>query len=279
MWQNSYNGTPTLFLVPTPIGNLEDITYRSLNVLKEVSVIFSEDTRQTLFLLNYYNIKNKLICLEDHNEFKIKEKVLSYLKEGNSVAIVTDRGTPIISDPGYKTVKYITDLGYNVVSLPGATAFVPALTSSAIEPLPFLFYGFLNSKEQKRKKELLHLKDLEWTVIFYEAPHRIENTLKDMFEIFGNRNISISREISKKYESVYRGNLKDVFSEFNNVKGEFVIVVGKAEKDSNEKIDYIEIIDEYISNGYLVSDAIKKVAIDYNINKNKLYQEYHGGQK
>ena len=278
MWQNSYDGTPTLFIVPTPIGNLEDITIRALNILKDVNVIFSEDTRQTLILLNHYNINNKLICLEDHNEFKIKEKVLNYLKSGNSVAIVTDRGTPLISDPGFKTVKYISDLGYNVVSLPGPTAFVPALTSSAVEPLPFLFYGFLNSKTQKRRNELFKLKDFKCTMIFYEAPHRIIDCLGDMFNIFGNRNISISREISKKFESVYRGNLKNVDLKEENVKGEFVIVIGKSENEDVDDIDYIELIDKLVSDGVSVSNAIKKISNDYNINKNKLYNYYHGGK-
>ena len=278
MWQTSYDGKPTLFLVPTPIGNLEDITLRALNVLKTVDVIFSEDTRETSLLLSQYKIKKRLICLEDHNENVVKEKVLSFLEDGQSVAIVTDRGTPIISDPGYKTVKYIADLGFNVVSLPGATAFVPALTASAIEPLPFLFYGFLNSKESKRKKELESLKDLTYTMIFYEAPHRIEKTLNNMLEIFGNRIISISREISKKFESIYRGDLKQAINGCSSLKGEFVIVVQGVHNVFNKDIDYISLIDEYIKEGIMVSEAIKKVSKEYNINKNELYNKYHGGK-
>ena len=154
MWQKSYDDSVCLYLVPTPIGNMEDVTIRSLNVLRNVSVIFSEDTRVTSILLSKYDIHTKLICLEDHNEDRVKNIVLKYLEGGNSVAIVSDRGTPIISDPGYKTVKYISEKGYNVISLPGPTAFVPALTVSGIPPLPFIFYGFLSSRESKRKKEL-----------------------------------------------------------------------------------------------------------------------------
>ena len=278
MWQKSYDDSPTLYLVPTPIGNLEDITYRAINVLKEVSVIFSEDTRQTAILLNHYNIKNKLICLEEHNENVVKEKVLEYLKESKSVAIVTDRGTPIISDPGYKTVKFISEQGYNVVSLPGPTAFVPALTSSGIAPQPFLFYGFLNNKDSKRRKELKELEKVSYSIIFYEAPHRIIKTLEDMYNIFGNRQISISREISKKFESVYRGTLEDIINNFENVKGEFVIVVEGNNNIETEDVDVISLINDYVDKGISVSDAIKKVSKDTNINKNEVYRIYHGGK-
>ena len=278
MWQVSYDNKPTLYLVPTPIGNLEDITLRALNILKEVEVIFSEDTRETSLLLSHYGIKKKLICLEDHNENIVKNKVLKYLNDGHCIAIVTDRGTPIISDPGYKTVKLIVDSGYNVVSLPGATAFVPALTVSTIEPLPFLFYGFLNSKENKRKKELEVLSKIPYTIIFYEAPHRIKNTLDNMLEIFGNRNISVSREISKKFESIYRGNLEKIVTDIDNIKGEIVIVVSGFSNNSNN-IDFISLVDKYITDGFSVSSAIKKVSEDYAINKNDLYNKYHGGRK
>lgn len=224
MIQNSYNDSPTLYLISTPIGNLEDMTYRSVKILNEVSVVFSEDTRVTLNLLTHYGINKKLIALHEHNEDTAKEKVLDYLKNGDSVALVTDRGTPIISDPGYKTVKYISDNGYNVVALPGATAFVPALITSGIAPQPFLFYGFLDSKDNVRKKELETLSDEEETMIFYEAPHRIIKTLNMMLDIFGDRDISISREITKKFETIYRGKISNVINLVPE-KGEFVIVV------------------------------------------------------
>ena len=157
MVQNSYNDTATLYLISTPIGNLDDITYRSVMILNKVGVVFSEDTRVTMNLLNHLNIKKKLISLHEHNEDIVKEKVLEYLNNGISCALVTDRGTPIISDPGYKTVTYIIENNYNVVALPGATAFVPALIVSGIAPQPFLFYGFLNSKDSKKKEELRSL--------------------------------------------------------------------------------------------------------------------------
>ena len=210
MWQKSYDGKACLYLIPTPIGNLRDITFRSIDILKEVDIIFSEDTRVTRNLLNQYDIKKKLISLHDHNEDVVKDKVLEYLKDDYNVGLVTDRGTPIISDPGYKTVKYVTSNGFNVVALPGANAFVPALISSGIEPMPFTFYGFLDSKVNKRRKELELLKDVNNTLIFYEAPHRIMETMKLMLDIFGDREVSISREISKKYESIYRGKISEL---------------------------------------------------------------------
>lgn len=277
MWQSSYDDSPTLYLVPTPIGNLEDMTYRSINILNTVEVIFSEDTRVTLQLLNHFDIKKKLIALHDHNEDIEKEKVLEYLKNGKSVAIVTDRGTPIISDPGYKTVKYVTDNGYNVVGLPGANAFVPALITSGIEPSPFMFYGFLNSKDSKRKTELENLKFCKYTIIFYEAPHRIKKTMEEILEIFGDRQVSLSREISKKFESIYRGNISDLLPTLDNIKGEFVIVVSpyKEDNSNNNELSVIDNVKLYIENGMEVMDAIKRVAKERNIPKNEIYREYH----
>lgn len=277
MWQSSYDDSPTLYLVPTPIGNLEDMTYRSINILNTVEVIFSEDTRVTLQLLNHFNIKKKLIALHDHNEDSEKEKVLEYLKNGKSVAIVTDRGTPIISDPGYKTVKYVTDNGYNVVGLPGANAFVPALITSGIEPSPFMFYGFLNSKDSKRKTELENLKFCKYTIIFYEAPHRIKKTMEEILEIFGDRQVSLSREISKKFESIYRGNISDLLPTLDNIKGEFVIVVSpyKEDNSNNNEFSVIDNVKLYIENGMEVMDAIKRVAKERDIPKNEIYREYH----
>lgn len=277
MWQSSYDDSPTLYLVPTPIGNLEDMTYRSINILNTVEVIFSEDTRVTLQLLNHFDIKKKLIALHDHNEDSEKEKVLEYLKNGKSVAIVTDRGTPIISDPGYKTVKYVTDNGYNVVGLPGANAFVPALITSGIEPSPFMFYGFLNSKDSKRKTELENLKFCKYTIIFYEAPHRIKKTMEEILEIFRDRQVSLSREISKKFESIYRGNISDLLPTLDNIKGEFVIVVSPYKEDNsiNNELSVIDNVKLYIENGMEVMDAIKRVAKERNIPKNEIYREYH----
>lgn len=278
MMQYSYDGKSTLYLISTPIGNLEDMTYRSVKVLEEVSVIFSEDTRVTLNLLNYLGISKKLIALHEHNEDTMKEKVLEYLEEGKSVALVTDRGTPVISDPGFKTVRYVIENDYNVVALPGATAFVPALITSGIAPQPFLFYGFLNSNDSKRKKELEELSDTKCTMIFYEAPHRILKTLKLMFDVFGDRNISISREITKKFESIYRGRISEV-SQMVPEKGEFVLIVeGNTNNDIDESLSEIETVNLYIKAGLSVMDAIKKVAKERNVSKSDIYNLYHKGE-
>ena len=275
MLQNSYDGKPTLYLISTPIGNLDDITYRSVKILNDVDVIFSEDTRVTLNLLNYLGINKKLISLHEHNEDVVKEKVLEYLKNGDNIALVTDRGTPIISDPGYKTVKYITDNNYNVVALPGPTAFVPALITSGLAPQPFLFYGFLDSKDSLKKSELKRLSDEEETIIFYEAPHRIIRTLNMMLDIFGDRNISISREISKKFETVYRGKISDVINIIPE-KGEFVIIVdGVKDKIIDNNITIKDAVDNYIRTGFDIMTSIKKVAKDRNVPKNVIYKEYH----
>ena len=280
MWQSSYDGTPSVYLVPTPIGNLEDMTFRAISTLKSVDVIFSEDTRVTLQLLNHFEIKNKLISLHDHNEDVVKDKVLEYLKNGMSVAIVTDRGTPIISDPGYKTVKFLKDKGYNVICLPGACAFVPALVMSSISSEHFTFYGFLSSKESKMVQELEYLKDSEYPLVFYEAPHRILKTLNMMLKIFGDRFISISREISKLHESVYVGYISQVIDNTDVFKGEFVIVVSPSEEEEiieNENV--IDSVNKYIKAGLTSMEAIKKVAKERKVPKNEIYKEYHGSDK
>ncbi len=279
MSQISYNNTPTLYLIPTPIGNLDDITLRAIHVLKEVEVVFSEDTRVTALLLNHLNIKKKLISNHEYNERENKDKLLEYLKNGYSVGLVSDRGTPVISDPGYELAQVTIENNYNVVSLPGATALIPALTVSGIEPMPFLYYGFLNSKESKRKKELENLKNIKYTMIFYEAPHRITKTLEEMLEILGNRKISISREITKKFEEVYRGTIQDVIEETKEIKGEIVIVVsGNKEEISYDDLSIEDHVNLYIKNGLNSKEAIKKVAEDRNIKKSEVYNIYHRGE-
>ena len=277
MWQKSYDDSPSVYLVPTPIGNMEDMTFRAISILKSVDVIFSEDTRVTLQLLNHFDIKNKLVHMDDHNEDNIKSDVLSYLKEGMSVAIVTDRGTPIISDPGYKTVKYIKDNGFNVIALPGPTAFVPALVASGLASEHFTFYGFLSSKEKKMRDELKNLCDSEYALIFYEAPHRILKTLGAMLEIFGDRVISISREISKLHESVFVGKISEAINTIS-VKGEFVIVVSPGETVFDDSMSIFDSVSMYIKSGLSSMEAIKRVARERKIPKNLVYKEYHEGR-
>lgn len=278
MSQKSYDGSPTVYLIPTPIGNMEDITVRAIHALEKVEVIFSEDTRVTGLLLHHFGIKKKLISSHNYNESKNETKILSYLKDGFDVGIVTDRGTPIISDPGYELVKIAIQNGYNVVALPGATALVPALITSGLNPSPFLFYGFLNSKASKQEKELQKLEKLPFTLIFYEAPHRLIDTLNRIKQVLGNRRISISREISKKFEEIYRGTIEEILQEVIDIKGEIVIIVeGCTLAEDYTNLSILEHIQLFIEQGYSSKEAIKEVAHLRGLNKNIVYQEYHRG--
>lgn len=274
MSQKSYDNTPTLYIVPTPIGNLEDMTLRSINVLKSVDVIFSEDTRITLNLLNHFEIKKHLVSMYKFNEASSSEKMLEYLKSGKNVALVSDRGTPIVSDPGNVCTKKVIEEGFNVVSLPGATALIPALTSSGLDASKFLFYGFLSNKSSLRKKELEKIKKEKYTIVFYEAPHRILDMLKDLNEVLGDRFISISREISKKYEEIYRGRISIIIDEIGTPKGEYVVIVeGNSDIDDYSDISIKEHVAIYIEEGYSEKDAIKMVAKERKIQKNEVYKE------
>lgn len=281
MSQKSYDGANSIYIIPTPIGNMEDMTYRAINTLKMVDIIFCEDTRVTNQLLKYYDIHKKLISSHNYNERQNIEKLNNYLKEGLNVGIVTDRGTPIISDPGYNLVKAAINSNYSVISLPGPTALIPALTSSGISPMPFLFYGFLNSKKSQRIKELEKLKYEKATLIFYEAPHRIKATLIDLGNILGNnRECSISREITKKYEEIYRGTIWEIISQVENIKGEIVIVVeGNNDQEDYNDIDLIDHIELYIRKGMKTMEAIKQVARDRNMKKSDVYSEYQKRSK
>ena len=277
MSQKSYfNLCGTLYLIPTPIGNMEDITFRALQLLREVDAIFSEDTRVTLQLLKHFDIQNKLISNHEHNEAENKQKLIDYLKDGKKVGLVTDRGTPVISDPGYGLVVHAIKEGYSVVGLPGPTALIPALIMSGLPPLPFTFFGFLNSKRSKRKKELEMMKSLSPTMIFYEAPHRLQETLEDMLTILGDRTICVAREISKKFEEVYRGNISSVLEETKDVKGEIVIVVdGNHEIVDYSKLSIIEHVGLYVKQGMDMKEAMKKVSKDRGISKSEVYRIYH----
>ena len=281
MSQKSYDGSPTLYLIPTPIGNMEDITIRALNILKEVEVVFCEDTRVTGQLLKYYDINKKLISSHNFNESKNTNKLLEYLNSGFNVGLVSDRGTPIISDPGYELAKCAIDNGFNVVSLPGATALIPALTSSGISPMPFYYYGFLNNKDSSRKKELENLKNIDATIIIYEAPHRIKKTLIDLGNILGNnRKISISREITKKYEEIYRGTVEELIKQNNEYKGELVLVIeGNKKIVEYKNLTIKEHVNLYLDEGNSVMDAIKIVSKERGIKKSEVYDEYHNIEK
>lgn len=276
MIQNSFDNSNSLYIVPTPIGNLDDITFRALNVLKNSDIILCEDTRTSSILLKHFNINKRLVSCHEYNEKKIVCKIIKFLKDGLNLALITDQGTPIISDPGFFVVKDVIKAGFNVISLPGATAFVPALTSSGIAPSPFLFYGFLNSKKSKRLSELCELKNLPYSIIFYESVHRIIDTLSDLFNVFGDREISLCREITKLHEQIFRGKISDILNQLDDLKGEFVLVVsGNDTIFDFGSLDVVEHVNIYVSDGLSVNDSIKKVAKERNVAKSIIYSEYH----
>ena len=221
-----------------------------------------------------------MVSCHEYNEDKIKEYIISELKKGKNIGLITDQGSPIVSDPGYVVSKAVIANHLNVIALPGATAFVPALTSSGLSPSPFLFYGFLQTKESKIKRELMSLSKLPYTLVFYEAPHRIEKTMRYMLEIFGNRNISIHREISKLHEEICRGTIQELIPIVSELKGEFVVVVD----GNHDDIDYssmsiLEHINLYLDDGISEKDAIKTVSKERGIAKSIVYKEYHENKK
>lgn len=276
MVQNSYNNQSSLYLLPTPIGNFEDITIRTLNLLEKVDYVLCEDTRVTRILLNHFNIKKKLVSCHEHNEDIIKKQVLIDVKNGLNIGLVTDQGSPILSDPGYKVVEYLAKNGVNVIGLPGATAAIPALMVSGIDSTHFLFYGFLNSKSSKRIKELNVLKSLPYTLVFYEAVHRINDFLQDVYKVFGDRIICICRELTKIHEEIYRGTIKELLDYDIILKGEFVIVIeGNNEVINFSDMSIVEHVKMYIDEGNNEKDAIKLVAKDRNEKKSDIYKQYH----
>lgn len=276
MRQHSYDNSACLYLIPTPIGNFDDITIRSLNILKQVDFILCEDTRETGKLLSYFGIKKKLVSCHEYNELQRSDDVVKELRNGKNIGLVTDQGSPIISDPGFIVVRCVIDAGFNVIGLPGATAFVPALISSGINPSPFLFYGFFQSKENKQIKEMESLKNYPYTMIFYESVHRIEKTLKNMLLVFGDRKISIHREISKLYEEIFRDKISNILNNLDQLKGEFVIIV----EGNHDVVDYsdLNIVDHvklYLDDGLSEKDALKIVAKERGVSKSVIYKEYH----
>lgn len=275
MIQKSYDKSPygKLYLIPTPIGNLDDITIRAINTLKGVDMVYAEDTRETLNLLRHLNISKKVESCHKYTEMMHKDKIVNILKEGKNIGYVTDRGTPLISDPGNVIVEEVIKEGITVIALPGPNALLPAINMSGISNERFLFYGFLNSKQTLAKKELIDLKEIKETLIFYEAPHRIKNTLELLKDVLGNRKIAIVREISKLYEEVIRDSISNTLKICDRIKGEMVIIVEGYTKE-DEEINFQEIINNLLKKGYSKRDAIKEVSDRYSISKNKLYNEF-----
>lgn len=261
-----------LYLIPTPIGNMEDITLRAINTLKMVDIIYAEDTRNTLNLLKQLNISKKVESCHKYSEMMHKDKIIKILKEGKNIGYVTDRGTPLISDPGNVIVDACIKENITVIALPGASALLPALNMSGISNEKFIFYGFLNNKSFVAKQELIQLKDYKYTLIFYEAPHRIKSTMELMLQVFGDRNAAIVREISKLHEEVLRNKISNLLELCDKIKGEMVIVI-EGNNKLEDSVNYKKKVVELINKGYSKKDAVHEIADQYNISKNKIYNE------
>lgn len=259
-----------IYFCPTPIGNLGDITLRTIEILKSVDIIFAEDTRVTVKLLNHYDIKAELRTYHKFNEAEMSEKIIENIKD-KDIALVTDAGMPGISDPGAVLVRKLIQENIDFRVLPGPNAALTALVLSGLDTDHFLFYGFTANKSSARKKEFEGLKDLKFTLIFYEAPHRIKDFLKDVYEVFGERKISISREITKVFEETIRSTTSEILEKDITEKGEFVICLeGKTEE---ETYDIRELLQEELKKGMKKSQAVKEVSKKYNIPKNDVYKE------
>ena len=271
----SYNNQENiLYLVATPIGNLEDITFRAINVLKSVGRIYAEDTRNSKVLLEKYDIKTPLHTYHEFNKALKEDEIVDFIKAGNSVAIISDAGLPVISDPGFDIARRCIKEDIPVTPIPGPSAGISALIASGLPPKPFMFYGFLDSKTTKRKQELDSLKHLPYTTIYYEAPHRIKEMLKDLLDVFGDREICIGRELTKKFEEFIHGNISEVIEVADSFKGEMVVIVSGKEEESEVTGDPIEKINVLIKLGYKPKEAIKEVAMIYKLDKRELYDRY-----
>lgn len=262
-----------LYICPTPIGNLEDITIRTLNTLKSVDLIACEDTRTSLKLLNNYDIKKKLISYHKFNFEERIPKLLGLLKNGEEIALISDAGMPGISDPGCELIRSCIEENIDFLVLPGASASVTALVYSGLDNESFTFVGFLPEKKSGRRKKLEELKNYRETLIFYEAPHRVKDMLLDLYESFGDRKISICREMTKLHEEIIRGNLSEIIDNIDDlkVKGEFVIVVQKKEEIKPEidiKAELLKLTVEGVSK----SKAVKIVSEKFDLKKNEVYK-------
>lgn len=288
MWQQkSFQNEqgPCLYLVPTPIGNLEDMTFRAIKILKEVDVIAAEDTRQTKKLLNHFEIDTPLISYHEHNKMVSGEKIIGILHEGKKIALVSDAGMPTISDPGYELVMQALHETFPVIPLPGANAALTALIASGLKSQPFYFYGFLDRQKKEKRKQLESLKFHKDTIIFYEAPHRLKETLQLIEEIFGNRQAVLTRELTKRFEEFIRGNISELrqWAETNEIRGEFCMIIegSTIEKEQTEEnwwdhLSIIEHVEHYIDEKLMnPKEAIKLVAKERNIPKREVYQIYH----
>ncbi|MFJ5717990.1 16S rRNA (cytidine(1402)-2'-O)-methyltransferase [Neobacillus sp. NPDC093127] len=273
-----------LYLVPTPIGNLEDMSFRAVRILKEANLIAAEDTRNTKKLCNYFDIETPIVSYHEHNKESSGEKLIQRVKEGLKIALVSDAGMPAISDPGYELVAAAIEERVPVVPLPGANAALTSLIASGLSCQPFYFYGFLNRSKKEKRAELEALKWQAATIIFYESPHRLKETLAIIQEVLGNRKIAICRELTKKYEEFIRGTVEEViaWASQDEIRGEFCLIVEGTDEQQEEgpswwdELSLAEHVNHYISEKDIPSkEAIKLTAKDRGLNKREVYQAYH----
>ena len=270
-----------LYLVATPIGNLEDITLRALKVIESVDLIAAEDTRHTLGLLNHFNISKPLISYYKQNEKTKSEILISKLLEGQNIAVVSDAGTPGISDPGEEIVKVAIENDIEIVPIPGACAFVNALIASGFSTKEFCFIGFLSAEKKERKEKLEDLIYETKTLIFYEAPHKLKTMLESVLEVLGDRKIVLAKELTKIHETFIRGTVSEILENIETIKGEFVILVEGSEVSSKEinqkklgELSLEEHYEMYETQGFAKKEIIKKIAKDRGTNKNEVYQYF-----
>ena len=269
-----------LYICPTPIGNLEDMTYRTIRILNEVDLIAAEDTRHSIKLLNHFEISKPLTSYHEHNKDSKGGYLINKLLEGENIALICDAGMPGISDPGEDIIKQAIEHNIDIEVLPGATASITALVGSGLETAKFAFEGFLDRDKKVRRNQLEELKEERRTIIFYESPHRLKDTLKDMLKVLGNRRIAVNREITKKYQEIIREDIETVINIFNEkeVKGEFVLIVEgfKGEKtvqNSYEDLTEREYVITLMENGMDKKDAIKTVCKDRKLKKDVVYKQ------
>ena len=267
-----------LYIVATPIGNLEDITLRAINILKSVDLIAAEDTRHTLKLLNHLGISKPLISYHRHNEDVRVDLLMDKLKEGQDIALVSDAGTPGICDPGEEIVRKCIEEEIEIIPIPGACASINALICSGLDTKEFIFLGFLPLNKKLRKNKMEEIEKANKTIIIYEAPHKVKTTLLDLKNFIGNRKIVLARELTKIHEEFIRGEIDDIISRVDELKGEMVILIEKAEVNDND-FDYSNISLEehyklYEAQGLQKKDIIKRIAKDRKVNKNEIYKKF-----
>ena len=273
------NEKPTLYLVPTPIGNLHEMTPRAIDILNSVDVIACEDTRNSGQLLKHFSISKRLIAYQNFNEASSTKGIINLLSQGNNVALISDAGYPLINDPGQRVVSEVTALGYNVVPISGCSAFLNALVASGLIAQPFIFIGFLPPSTHDCVKKLRLYQSYPMTLIMYEAPHRIEKMLQSCLDVLGDRHICIARELTKVHEEFIRGTISEILPIASELKGEIVVVIEGNQDDYEKDIDMgqiLNMVNTSIESGMSTSAAIKEVAKQTGIPKNQIYDLVHG---